>query len=88
MACLADAAKSLEARKLTVFPHDFTDFLDDWGIWDEPMKSFLNMMPKDKGRFFTGSFYFHSKWEPEKLFEKTLLKMATAKKLKGLIIIA
>ncbi len=47
------------------------------------MKSFLNMMPKDKERSFTGSFFFCSKWEPEKLFEKTLLKMATLMKLKG-----
>ncbi len=57
-ACFVNAAKSLKAKKLTDFPQDFTDFHDDWGKWDEPMKLFLNTMPKDKGRSFTGSFYF------------------------------
>ncbi len=52
------------------------------------MKSFLNMMPKEKGRSFMGLFYFCSKWEADKLFEKTLLKMAAATKLKGTISIA
>ncbi len=52
------------------------------------MKSFLNTMPKEKGRSFTGLFYFRSKWEAYKLFEKTLLKMAAATKLKGTISIA
>jgi hypothetical protein len=84
-ACFVNAAKSLEAKKLTDFPQDFTDFHDDWENWDEPMKSFLNTMPKDKGRSFTGSFYFRSSWDPNKLFEKTLLKMAGQTKLKGSI---
>jgi hypothetical protein len=75
-ACFVYAAKSFEAKKLTDFPRDFTDFHDDWGKWDKPMKLFLNTMPKDKGRSFTGSFYFRSLWDPNKLFEKTLLKMA------------
>ncbi len=41
-ACFLNAAKSLVAKKLTDFPRDFTDFHDDWGVWDKPMKSFLN----------------------------------------------
>jgi len=86
-ACFVNTAKSLEAKKLTDLPQDFTDFHNDWGKWDEPMKSFLSTMPKDKGRSFTGSFYFRSTWEPEKLFEKTLLKMAGPTKLKGTITI-
>jgi hypothetical protein len=85
--CFVNAAKSLEAKKLTEFPQDFTDFHDDWGKWDEPMKSFLNTMSKAKDRSFTGSFYFRSLWDPDKLFEKTLLKMAGPIKLKGSICI-
>ena len=87
-ACFVNSKKSLTAHKLTDFPRDFTDFHDDWGIWDEPMKSFLNTIPAGRGRSFTGSFYFRSTWEPEKLFEKTLLKMAAVVKLKGSIVIA
>jgi hypothetical protein len=34
-----------------------------------------------------GSFYFRCKWDPAKLFEKTLLKMASQKKYKGMIAI-
>ncbi len=67
-ACFLNAAKSLAAKKLMDFPCNFTDFHDDWGCWDEPMKSFLNTLPKDKARSFTGLFYFRSKWEADKLF--------------------
>jgi hypothetical protein len=35
-----------------------------------------------------GLFHFRSKWEANKLFEKTLLKMAAATKIKGTISIA
>jgi hypothetical protein len=84
-ACFVNSKKSLTAHKLTDFPRDFTDFHDDWGIWDEQMKSFLNTIPAGRERSFTGSFYFRSKWEPEKLFEKALLKMAAVAKLKGSI---
>ena len=86
-ACFANSERSLMAHKRTDFPRDFTDFYDDWGVWDEPTKSFLNTMPTGRGRSFTGSFYFRSTWEPEKLFEKTLLKMAAVPKLKGTIAI-
>jgi hypothetical protein len=82
-ACFLNAAKSLVAKKLTDFPRDFTDFHNDWRLWDEPMKSFLNTVPKGKGRSFKGWFHFRSKWEADKLFEKTLLKMAAATKIKG-----
>ena len=87
-ACFVNVNKSLTAHKLTDFPRDFTDFHDDWGVWDEPMKSFLNTIPAGKGRSFTGSFYFRSTWEPEKLFEKALLKMAAVAKIKGTIAIS
>ena len=87
-ACFVNANKSLTAHKLTDFPRDFTDFHDDWDVWDKPMKSFLNTIPAGRGRSFTGSFYFRSTWEPEKLFEKALLKMAAVAKLKGSIAIA
>jgi hypothetical protein len=86
-ACFVNAAKTLEAHKLANFPQDFTEFHDEWGQWDKPMKSFLNMMPKDRGQLVTGSFYFQSKWEPIKLFEKTLFKMAGQTKHKGTIMI-
>ncbi len=79
--CFLNAAKSLVAKKLTDFPRDFTDFHDDWGVWGKPI-------PKGKGRSFMGLFHFCSKWEADKLFEKTLLKMAAATKIKGTISIA
>jgi hypothetical protein len=63
MACFVNAAKTLEAFKLTDFPRAFTDFHDDWGKWGEPIKSFLNTLPQDKGRLFTGSFYFRREWD-------------------------
>ncbi len=85
--CFVNAAKNLKAHMLTDFPQDFTDFHDNWGKWDKPMKSFMTMMPKDKGESFMVSFYFQSKWEPVKLFEKTLLKMAGQTKHKGTITI-
>jgi hypothetical protein len=86
-ACFVNSKKSLTAHKLTDFPRNFTDFHDEWGVWDEPMKSFLNRIPAGRGRSFTGSFYFRNTWELEKLFEKALLKMAAVAKLKGSIAI-
>jgi hypothetical protein len=74
--------KLLEAYN---FPHNFTDFYDDWGKWDETVRAFLNTILADKSRSFTGSFYFRCKWDPAQLFEKTLLKMASQKKYKGTI---
>jgi hypothetical protein len=49
--------KSLEAYKATDFPRDFTDFYDEWGKWDETVSAFLNTIPADKLRSFTGSFF-------------------------------
>ncbi len=45
------------------------------------------MIPADKSHSFTGSFYFRCQWDPVQLFEKTLLKMASQKKHKGIIAI-
>ncbi len=70
-ACLVNDKKSLTAHKLTDFPRNFTDFHDDWGVWDMPVKSFLNTIPAGRGQSFTGSFYFRNTWEPEKLFDKS-----------------
>jgi hypothetical protein len=73
--------------KATDFPHDFTDFYNEWGKWDEMVCAFLNTILVDKSRSFMGSFYYRCKWDPAKLFEKTLLKMASQKKYKGMITI-
>jgi hypothetical protein len=59
-ACFVNAAKSIEAHKLTDFLRDFTDFHDDWGKWGKPMKSFLNMMPKDKDDHSQALFIFEA----------------------------
>ena len=86
-ACFVNSTKSLIANKLTDFPKDFTDFYDNWGVWEEPLKSFLNTMPAGRGRSLSGSFYFRSTWDPDKLFEKVLLRMAAVAKIKGTITI-
>ncbi len=49
------------------------------------MQAFLNTIPKGKSQAFLASFWFKSEWLPKILFEKTLLKMAGQKKLKGQI---
>jgi hypothetical protein len=51
------------------------------------VQAFLNRIPADKSRSFTGSFYFRCQWDPAQLFKKTLLKMASQKKHKGTIAI-
>jgi hypothetical protein len=86
-ACFVNKKKSLEAYKATDFPRDFTDFYNKWGIQDEMVHTFLNTIPADKLRSFTGSFYFRCKWDPAQLFEKPLLKMASQQKYKGMITI-
>jgi hypothetical protein len=45
----------------------------------------LNIISEGKSRTFLASFWFKSEWLPKTLFEKTLLKMAGQKKLKGQI---
>jgi hypothetical protein len=69
------------------FPRDCTNFYDYWEKWDETVRAFLNTIPADKSRSFTGSFYFRCKWDPAQLFKKTLLKMASQKEHKGTIAI-
>jgi hypothetical protein len=52
-ACFVNKKKSLEAYKATDFPHDFTDFYNKWGKWDEMVRAFLNAIPADKLRSFS-----------------------------------
>ena len=83
MACILNRKKTLEAKKVSDLPRDFTDFCDDWGLWEEDIKMFLNTT-KDKGqRTFTASFYFRCSSDPAALFAKTLLKMAKQSQHKG-----
>ncbi len=86
-ACYLNRKKSLEASKATDFPKDFTDFFDDWGIWDEHIKAFANNIPMDKSRSFSVSFNFWSKWDPAALLKKTYLKMTTQTKHKGAMMV-
>jgi hypothetical protein len=79
--------KSLEASKATDFPKDFTDFYDDWGVWDEHIKAFANNIPADKSRSFSVPFNFRSKWDPTALLEKISLKMASQTKHKGAMMV-
>ncbi len=68
-------------------PCNFTDFNDDWGMWDEDIKMFLNTIREKGQRAFTTFFYFRSNVEPKVLFEKNLLKMAKQSKHKGTVLI-
>ena len=84
-ACVLNRRKTLEARRVSDLPRDFTDFYDEWGLWDEDIRSFLNTI-KDKGqRSFQASFYFRCSGDPEVLFAKTLLKMAKQSQHKGTV---
>jgi hypothetical protein len=78
-ACFVNKKSLLEAYKVTDFPRDFTDFYNNWGKWNEPVRAFLNTIPANKSCSFTGSFYFRCKWNPAQLFGKTLLKMTSQK---------
>jgi hypothetical protein len=82
-ACYLNRKKSLEGSKATNFPKDFTNFYDNWQVWDEQIKAFANNIPADKSRLFLVSFNFRSKWDSAMLLEKTSLKMATQTKIKG-----
>ena len=77
--------KTEEAFKAKDLPQDFTDFYDEWGLWDNRTQSFLNTIPEGKSRSFSASFWFKCEMLPKSLFEKTFLKMAGQKKLKGSI---
>jgi hypothetical protein len=84
-ACILNRKKSLEARRVSDLPRDFTDFYDDWGLWDEDIKMFLNTIKEKGQRSFTASFYFRCSGDPEALFAKTLLKMAKQTHHKGTV---
>ncbi len=77
--------KKEEAFKAKDLPQDFTDFYDEWGLWDDRMQSFLNIIPEGKSRLFSASFWFKCEMLPKVLFEKMFLKMAGQTKLKGSI---
>jgi hypothetical protein len=85
LACILNRQKSLEAKGVSDLPRDFMGFYDEWGLWEEDIKMFLNTI-KDKGqRSFTALFYFRSSVDPEALFAKTLLKMAKQSQQKGTV---
>ena len=48
-ACILHRRKTLEARRVSDLPRDFTDFYDEWGLWEEDIRMFLNTI-KDKGQ--------------------------------------
>ena len=86
-ACILNRKKTLKAQRVGELPCNFTNFDDDWGMWDEDIKMFLNSIREKGQRAFTASFYFRSNIEPKVLFEKTLLKMAKQSKHKGTVVI-
>jgi hypothetical protein len=51
------------------------------------MQAFLNTIPVGKSQAFLALFWFKGEWLPKTLFEKSLLKMAGQKKLKGQILV-
>jgi hypothetical protein len=84
-ACVLNWRKTLEARRVSDLPRDFTDFYDEWGLWEEDIRMFLNTI-KDKGqRTFEASFYFRCSGNPDALFAKTQLKMAKQSQHKGTV---
>ena len=84
-ACILNRRKTLEVKRLSNLPRDFTDFYDKWRLWEEDIKMFLNTI-KDKGhRTFTASFYFQCSGDPNALFAKTLLKMTKQSQHKGTV---
>jgi hypothetical protein len=44
--------KKEEAFRAKDLPQDFTDFYDEWGLWDDRTQSFLNTIPEGKSRSF------------------------------------
>ncbi len=86
-ACVLNRRKTLEARRVSDLPRDFTDFYDEWGLWEKDIRMFLNTI-KDKGqRTFQATFYFRCSGDPDSLFAKTLLKMAKQSQHKGTVLI-
>jgi hypothetical protein len=47
-ACILNRHKTLEARRVSDLRQDFTDFYDEWGLWEEDIHMFLNTI-KDRG---------------------------------------
>ena len=86
-ACILNRRKTLEAKRVSDFPRDFTDFYDEWGLWEEDIKMFLNTIKEKGQRSFSASFYFRCAGDPEALFAKTLLKMAKQSAHKGTVAI-
>ena len=84
-ACILNRKKLLEAKRVSDLPRDFTDFYDEWGLWDKDIKMFLNTIKKKGQRSFTALFYFRCSGDP--LFAKTLLKMAKQSQHKGTVAI-
>ncbi len=60
--------KKEEAFKAKDLPQDFTDFYNEWGLWDNRTQSFLNTIPEGKSRFFSASFWFKCEMLPKVLF--------------------
>ncbi len=86
-ACILNRRKTLEAKRVSDLPSDFTDYYDKWGLWEEDIKMFLNII-KDKGqRTFTASFYFRYSGDPAALFAKIFLKMDKQSQHKGTVLI-
>jgi hypothetical protein len=84
-ACVLNRRKTLEARRVSDLPRDFTNFYDEWGLWEEDICMFLNTI-KNKGQCtFQASFYFRCSGDPDALFTKTLLKMAKQSQHKGTV---
>jgi len=84
-ACILNRRKTLEAKRVADLPRDFTDFYDEWGLWEEDIRMFLNTI-KDKGqRTFQASFYLRCSGDPDALLAKTLLKMAKQSQHKGTV---
>jgi len=84
-ACILNRRKTLEAKRVSDLPRDFTDFYDKWGLWEEDICMFLNTI-KDKGQqTFQASFYFRCSGNLDALFAKTLLKMAKQSQHKGTV---
>jgi hypothetical protein len=84
---LLSCNKKEEAFKAKDLPRDFTNFYDEWGLWDEQTQAFLNTIPEGKSRSFSASFWFKCEMLLKTLFEKTFLKMTGQKKLKGSIMV-
>jgi hypothetical protein len=79
--------KKEEAFKVKDILQDFTDFYDEWGLWDKQTQAFLNTTPKGRLRSFSASFWFKCEMLPKTLFNEAFLKMAGQKKLKGSIMV-